>query len=176
MAMKVVETEPLTLRDLTLDDLEPLHRIFSDPITMSFWPAPFAEEDTRRWIQRALRDYETLGFGRRAVILKESGELIGDCGLLYTEVDGKSEYDLGYIIHHPYWGNGYATEAAEACKRYAVETLGIGRLVANMPVDHVASARVAEKIGMGCEKTFINAKNRNIATYLYVFTYLRRAR
>lgn len=77
------------------------------------------------------------------------------------------EHDLGYIVHHPHWSNGYATEAAEACKRYALETLGLRRLVANMPVEHTASARVAEKIGMTLEKTFDNPKNRGIETRLY---------
>lgn len=58
---------------------------------------------------------------------------------------------------------------AEACKRYAVATLGILRLVANMPMEHIASIRVAEKIGMTWEKTFNNRRNRGIATHLYVF-------
>ncbi len=167
METRVLETERLILRRLTPDDLEALHRIFSDSSTMSFWAAPFTEDDTRRWILRALRYYETLGFGRWAVVLKETGELIGDCGILRTEVDGKMEHDLGYVIHHPCWGSGYATEAAEACKHYAIETFGIRRLVANMPVEHTASARVAEKIGMTLEKTFDNPKNRGIETRLY---------
>lgn len=170
METRVLETERLILRHMTPDDFEALHRVFSDPITMSFWPAPFAEEDTRGWLERALHDYETLGFGHWASILKETGELVGSCGLLHTEVDGRMENDLGYIIHHPHWGNGYATEAAEACKRYAFETLGIRRLAANMPVDHTASARVAEKIGLRLEKTFENPRNRGIETYLYALT------
>lgn len=83
------------------------------------------------------------GFGRRAVISKETGELIGDRGLLYTEVAGNLEHVLAYTIHHLWRGNGYATEASEACKRYTLETPGIRRLVANVPVERTASARVA---------------------------------
>ena len=145
---RIVETERLILRPPVLDDFEALHRILSDPITMSFWPAPFAEEDTRRWISGSLKDHEEMGFGRRPIILKSSGEIVGDCGILRVEIAGETEYDLGYIIHHPYWGKGYASEAAQAYKRHAVERLGIRRLVANMPVDHAASVRVAEKLGM----------------------------
>ena len=164
---ETVETERLILRPPTREDSEALHRIFSDPTTMSFWPVPFTEDDTRRWISRSIQDHEESGFGRQPVILKTSGEIIGDCGVMRAEIAGKPEYDLGYIIHYPFWRNGYAVEAAEACKRHAVEQLGIRRLVANMPVDHKASIRVAEKVGMQREKTFRNPKNRDIETYLY---------
>lgn len=167
MKTQALETERLILRRLSMEDFGALHRVFSDPITMKFWPAPFTENETRRWISRAIHDYETLGFGRWALISKETGELIGDCGIMRLEVAGETENDLGYIIHHPHWGNGYATEAAGACKRYALETSGLRRLAANMPVEHTASARVAEKIGMTLEKTFHNPKNRGIETRLY---------
>jgi len=164
-----METKRLILRPPSLEDFEALHRIFSDPITMSFWPAPFTEEDTRRWISRSTQDHEETGFGRQPVILKFSGEIIGDCGIMLAEIAGEPEHDLGYIIHHPFWGNGYAIEAAGALKRRAVEQLGIRRLVANMPTDHAASIRVAEKLGMRREKTFRNERNRNIETHLYAF-------
>lgn len=165
---EMLETERLLLRPPDPGDFEALHRIFSDPVTMSFWPAPFTEEDTRQWISRSLRDHEEIGFGRRPVVLKSSGEVVGDCGIMRAEIAGKTEYDLGYIVYHPFWDNGYASEAAEACQRYAVEQLGIRRLVANMPTDHAASIRVAEKIGMHWEKTFRNPRNRDIETHLYV--------
>jgi len=166
---ETIETERLVLRPPVPDDLEALHRILSDPVTMSFWPVSFSEGDTRRWISHSLQDHEEMGFGRRPIILKSSGEIVGDCGILRAEVAGETEYDLGYIIHHPFWGKGYASEAAEACKRHAVERLGIRRLVANMPVDHAASIRVAEKVGMRWEKIFRNPRNRDIETHLYAF-------
>lgn len=164
-----IETERLLLRPPNPDDFEALHRIFSDPVTMSFWPAPFAEEDTRRWISHSLHDHEETSFSRRPVVLKSSGEVIGDCGIMRAEIAGTTEHDLGYIIHHPFWGNGYAVEAAEAWKCHAVEKLDVRRLVANMPVDHAASIRVAERIGMRWEKTFRNQRNRGIETHLYAF-------
>ena len=165
--MNVLQTERLLLRQQTLADTESLYRIFSDPITMSFWPSPFTLEATSKWIARNIHNYSQLGWGRWGVILKETQELIGDCGILLLEIDGVLEHDLGYIIHHPYWQYGYATEAAQACKKYGLETWKIPRLVANMPIDHLASIRVAQKIGMNWEKTFNNPKNRNIATHIY---------
>jgi RimJ/RimL family protein N-acetyltransferase len=166
----MLETSRLILRHFTEDDLGDLHPILSDPITMSFWPAPFSTDDTRRWITQNRLRYLEQGFGRLAIILKAGQLLIGDCGLVMSEIDGKPENDLGYIVSHPYWGQGYATEAAEACKQYGFQTLGLRRICANMPISHQASRRVAERLGMRLEKTFVNQRNRNIQTYLYSIT------
>ena len=160
-------SERLLLRRWTLDDLDALHAILSDPTTMRFWPAPLDRNATGAWIERNLQRYREDGFGRWALLLRRSGELIGDCGLMRLPVDGRVENDLGYIVHHPFQGHGYATEVAAACLRYAIDTLQLTRVVANMPADHHASARVAEKIGMHLERSFRNPRNRDLPTLLY---------
>ena len=165
--MTILETQRLILRPFAAGDLEALYRILSDPITMHFWPTPFSREQAEGWLNRHLSSYRDLGFGRLAVMLKESGELIGVCGIRRADIDGKVENDLGYIIFHPFWQRGYATEAAAACLRYGLETLQLQRVCANMAVDHQASRRVAEKIGMTLERTFHNRRNRDILTCLY---------
>jgi len=165
--MNILETKRLLLRQQTRADIESLHLIFADPVTMGFWPSPFTLETTKNWIARNIHSYSQLGFGRWAIILKETQDLIGDCGILLQEIDGVAEYDLGYIIHHPYWQQGYGTEAVGACKQYGLEILQLPRLVANMPINHFGSVRVAQKIGMTREKTFNNPKNRHIPTYVY---------
>lgn len=137
---------------------------------MAFWPEPFTIEQTRRWIERSKLSFETNGFGRFAVVLRESGKLIGDCGIMLSETDGVMENDLGYIIHSRYHRNGYGTEAAKVCLNYAFGKLRLTRLTANMEVNHTASVRVAEKIGMKKEKEFINKRNRNLLTCLYSLT------
>ena len=86
---------------------------------------------------------------------------------MISEIDGKQEYDLGYIIHYPYWHNGFAVEAADACEDYAFNQLNLQRLCANMPYNHEGSRKTAEKIGMIREKEFYNSRNRDILTYLY---------
>jgi ribosomal-protein-alanine N-acetyltransferase len=80
---------------------------------------------------------------------------------------GQREHDLGYIIHHPYWRQGYGLECARACLEYGIHTLGLRRIVANMAHDHIASARVAERLGMRREASFHHPRNRNILTYVY---------
>ncbi len=165
--MVVVESERLYLRRFTLDDVSALHTVFSDPITMRSWPAPFTPDATLGWIERNIASYVERGFGRWAVVERASGTLIGDCGIGLLEVADVTEHDLGYIIHHPYWDHGYATEIAGVVKEYAITELGVPRLVANMPTDNIASRRVAEKIGMRLEKIFNNRRNRDLPTYLY---------
>ncbi len=166
--MIVIETPRLILRQFESRDLEDLHRILSDATTMSFWPAPFTREETQKWLERRLDSYRENGPARLAVILREENVLIGDCGLVRAEIDRGPENDLGYIIHHAFWRYGYGTEAAEACMRYGFDTLQLHRICANMPVDHIASRRVAERLDMRLEKLFENTRNRNILTCLYV--------
>lgn len=169
MRHHAIETDRLRLRPWTQDDHQALQRILGDPITMQFWPAPFTPEQTRAWLARSLDQYVTPGYGRLAVTLRESEAIIGDCGVLDAEIDGAREHDLGYIIHHRYWRQGYAVEAAGACLSHAIHTLGLQRVVANMAIDHLGSIRVAERLGMRRERAFANARNRGIMTYLYVF-------
>lgn len=167
--MNVIETERLILREWkdSEEDKAQLHEILSSPITMRFWPAPFSLEQTEAWIKNNIARYRQLGFGRWAVVLKKENQIIGDCGVILAEINGRQENDLGYIIHHPYWHQGFATEAALACKDYAFSKLGLKRLCANMPVDHEGSIKTAVKLGMKLEKEFYNSRNRNIRTYLY---------
>lgn len=163
----IIETPRLELREYQADAVMALHVILSDLITMQFWPAPFTPEATSKWIERQVGSYAERGYGRWAVIDKESGEQIGDAGFMDANINGRDEVDLGYIIHYPYWRQGFAVEAAAACLAYARARLPIGRVVANMPHDHLASRRVAERLGMSYAGEFLNARNRNIRTLLY---------
>jgi len=99
--------------------------------------------------------YEKYGFGLWATILKENNRLIGRCGLLYQEVEGKKELEIAYLIEHNYWRKGLATEAAEAVIKIAFEKYNFRRIVAFIKSQNIASVRVAEKIGMKCEKEVV---------------------
>ena len=78
------------------------------------------------------------------------------------------ENDLGYIIGKQYWHQGYATEAAQGCVELAREKKWFNRVVLNMAHDHTASRRVAERLGATLETRFVNPKNRDISTNLFV--------
>ncbi|MCR8642396.1 GNAT family N-acetyltransferase [Paenibacillus sp. N1-5-1-14] len=167
MSVAVIETERLILRSYTTQDAEMAYTFLSDPITMSFWSNPLNREQALNWVNRSMEQEREYGYGRWLVLLKETGTVIGDCGLLRSEINGQLENDLGYILHHSYWKQGYAVEAAQACLNYGLSPLKLDSICTNMPFDHTASRRVSEKIGMEFELAFINKKNRDIRTLLY---------
>lgn len=165
--MVLIISQRLSLRPFQQSDLLPLAGILSDEISMAFWPRPFTVLEVQHRIDRNIYVNQTQGIGRLAIIHNESGELIGDCGLSFSTINDKEELDIGYIVSPAYWNIGVATEAANACLNGMNEYIGECRIVANMPIEHHASQRVAIKLGMTLECTFINKRNRNQLTYLY---------
>ena len=148
-----LETKRLVLRPMQATDLEPLLLIFTDPKVMAaFDHPPFTREQMQRWLQRNLDHQYQFGYGLFSVILKETGELIGDCGLEYMEDQGAAE--LGYDFRSDVWNQGYATEAACAVRDYAFEVLKLPRLISLIRVGNLASKRVAEKVGMTLAEEF----------------------
>lgn len=164
----LLETERLFLRAYDWRDLDQLHAILSDPVTMKFWPAPFTLDQSQQWMRQSMEMY-AVGFGRLGVFLKSDGSLIGDAGLRVSDIDSKKENDLGYIIQAKYWGHGYGVEGAAAVLKYGVDKLDLKRICANMPVNHLDSKKVAIRLGMKLEKEFKNTRNHNVLTYLYVY-------
>lgn len=165
--MVPIDTPRLIIRPYTPDDLDALDAILSDPETLVFWEKPYTREETRGSIERNIQSTDKNGFGRWAVILKDTGLLIGLCGIVRMESDGREVNDLGYIFHRDYWGQGYATEAARAVMGYAFEVLELDSVTANMPWNHDASRRVAERLGMARIGEFSNPRNRGIRTLIY---------
>ncbi|MGQ0670375.1 MAG: GNAT family N-acetyltransferase [Actinomycetota bacterium] len=148
----LLETERLTLRMYKLGDLDDLFSILGDAETMRYYPRPYTREDTLAWIEDCLDRYGRDGFGHLAVLLKETGELVGNCGLAVRLADGREEVEIGWHVRRSHWGLGIAPEAAGACRDYAFGPLGLERLISLVrPVNH-PSRRVAEKIGMSVEK------------------------
>jgi len=142
-----LETSRLVLREMRSADVESLHRLFSDSLLMRFWPV-FTRAETEEWVESSLRSYAQVGYGLWAVTFKGNDEAIGDCGMVRHEVDGAMESGIGWHLLREHWGQGFATEAAEASRDYAFVQLGVERLVASIHPENYASRRVAEKIGM----------------------------
>jgi len=148
MATLHLETDRLELRPLALDDLDELASLLGDAEALTFWGGPLDREGTRHWIERNLARYEADGFGRCAVTLLATRELVGDCGLITTVVEGQPVVELGWIVRRSQWGKGIATESAAAWRDFAFETAGLERIVSMVNAENVASRRVAEKLGM----------------------------
>lgn len=143
-----LETKRLILREYTFDDFEDLYEIVSDGETMKHYPKTFDQEKTRNWIQRNIENYRIFGFGLWAVVLKESGKMIGDCGVTMQTINGKIKPETGYHIHKDYQNKGYATEAAKKCKEFIFENTTFNRIYSYMKYTNVASYSVAIKNGM----------------------------
>jgi len=146
--MNVLETTRLALRNFSPDDAEALGLVLSDPETMRFYPAPFDRVGVEQWISRNMRRYAENGHGLWAVVLKSSGELIGDCGLTVQDLDDVHEIEIGYHVRRDLWGQGLATEAARACRDYGFAQLPVERIISLIRPENVGSRRVAEKNGM----------------------------
>lgn len=144
----LLETERLLLRKFDKDDLPALHTIMEKPEVMYAWEHGFTKNDIRKWLNRQLTRYHKDGFGYFAVILKENGYLIGQVGLLKSEIDGKEVIELGYIFNNDYWHQGYCMEAANACIRHAFSMLNADALYCSIRPENLPSVRVAEKLGM----------------------------
>lgn len=144
-----LETERLLLRPMQTDDVDALLPIFSDPRVMaSFGGVLFDRAQMAWWVQRNLDHQRRYGYGLFSVILKDSGLLIGDCGLERMDVLGRVETELGYDFRSDYWGLGLATEAASAVRDFAFDTLKLHRIICLIRQGNQGSRRVAERIGM----------------------------
>lgn len=116
----ILETERLYLREMNQRDFVALCKILQDDETMYAYEGAFSNEETQGWLDRQISRYRKWGFGLWAVILKETDEMIGQCGLTMQPWKNEEVLEIGYLFNRIYWHRGYALEAAEACKEYAL--------------------------------------------------------
>lgn len=164
----IIETERLILREYTQDDFKELYEILSDPVTMQHYPKPYDEAGTKRWLDWSLNNYATYGFGLWAVVLKETGTFIGDCGLTMQPIDGQQLPEIGYHIHKDHWRRGYAKEAAKAVRDWAFENRNFDTLYSYMHHTNVASYSTAQAVGMQRIKEYTDEKDGIL--YVYAIT------
>jgi RimJ/RimL family protein N-acetyltransferase len=149
LAMReIIATERLVLREMSMDDLPAMSEIVRDERTMYAWGHAWSEEETAAGIEKQLRAYKEDGFGRWAAVLKETRKVIGMCGLLWCETDRDRVLEIGYLFNRAYWHNGYAAEAAIACKLYAFDVLGCDEVFSLVRDTNYPSMNVAIRSGM----------------------------
>ena len=149
-----LKTERLLLRGFTLKDAPDVQRLAGErdvARTLLSVPHPYEDGIAEEWISGQRPAFERGEGVNFAVVLRERRELCGSCGMLINSRDANAE--LGYWIGVPYWGQGYATEAAREVVRYAFEQLGLHRIYAAHFGTNPASGRVLQKIGMSYEGT-----------------------
>ena len=160
-----LETKRLYIRPFRIEDASELHKIFGDSKVMEHIPSGPSQrlEETQRRLAKIIEWQEKDGFSLWALIHKETGKLIGDCGLIPVEGRGP-EIELSYDIAYEFWGRGYATEAARECLKYGFENLKLEHIIALTYADHNASLRVMQKIGMNYKKS-VHHYDRDLVQY-----------
>ncbi len=154
-----METERLILRPITMADENAWYEILSDADTMRYYPAPFSREKVRQWIHWSRENYEKHGFGLWAVVLKENGKFIGDCGITLQNIHGQMLPEIGYHLHKSHQGKGYATEAARLCLKLAFEKYHFPAVYCYMKHDNWPSMGVAGRMGMVLKEIYPDAAN-----------------
>ena len=144
----ILETERLLLREMTQEDYAALAAVLQDREAMFAYEHAFSDTETQAWLDRMLERYRTDGFGLWAVVLKSAGEMIGQCGLTWQRVPEGEVLEIGYLFQRRHWKQGYAIEAARACKAYAFDTLLADEVFSIVRDNNIASMNVAIRNGM----------------------------
>lgn len=148
MSMKVIaETDRLLLRELQPTDAQFFYDLNANPKVIQYTgnTAFQTVEEAREFLQ-SYSDYRENGYGRWAVVLKETGRVVGWCGLKLEEETQQT--DIGFRFFEEDWGKGYATESAQACLKVGFETFQLKEIVGRAMKANIASIRVLEKLGL----------------------------
>ena len=141
-----LETPRLRIRPYHSSDLDDVYEVLRDPAVFWWVTEPFTRERAAVWLADEIRFLAREHAGRHAVVLKETGRVIGGVGLVPRDLEHGREIELGYHLRHDLWGNGYATEAGEACVAQAAAS-GLTRVIALIYVDNPRSDAVARRLG-----------------------------
>lgn len=146
----IIETERLYLREMTEHDFDELYKVLADSNNMQYYPYLFDEYRVRSWIQRNIDRYRIFGFGLWVVCLKETGEVIGDCGLTMQIINGQIKPEIGYHIRTDKQRKGYAKEAASAVRDWTFNNTTFNVIYSYMKYTNVPSYKTA--ISWGCKQ------------------------
>jgi [ribosomal protein S5]-alanine N-acetyltransferase len=144
-----IETARLRLRRYVEGDVELVHRLMSNPRVMRYYPALYDLDRSRTVLEKVLASYRTAGYSLLAVEQRSDGSYVGQVGLLHwDDVDAREDVEVAYMLLPEYWGVGYATEAAQACRDWAFANLGVDRVVSFIDTKNRPSIAVAKRNGM----------------------------
>ncbi len=165
--MKVLETDRLVLRKLTLEDAPFILQLVNEPSWIQFIGDRGVRnlEDARNYMLKGpMSMYEQVGFGLYLVELKEGGVPMGMCGLIKR--DNLPDVDIGFAFLPRFWGQGYAYEAASAVMAYGRNALGLKRIVAITDPDNHSSIKLLERLGLKFEQ-FIQLSGDSLTLKLF---------
>jgi RimJ/RimL family protein N-acetyltransferase len=166
-----LETDRLILRNIQLSDIEGMFELDSDPEVHKYLGnKPFTvKSQTENNIKEIIKQYESYGIGRWALVNKQTNEFMGWSGLKFNTItiNGFTNcYDVGYRIIKRFWGKGYATESSIAALDYGFNTLNLDTIFGITEKDNIASHHILLKIGLNYIEDFYDDKlNLNLRWY-----------
>jgi RimJ/RimL family protein N-acetyltransferase len=145
-----LRTERLLLRRWRDTDREPFAAMNADPVVMEFFPKLLTPAESDDFVDRIEHAFEARGWGLWAVEVAEHGAFAGFVGLWPADFDAPftPAVEIGWRLNSPFWGKGYAPEAARAALQFGFEQLGLDEIVSFTAVINQRSQRVMQKIGM----------------------------
>jgi len=154
------KTTRLAFRTWSNNDLTAFAKLCADPEVMRYFPSALSKDETQNYIDRLIAHQEEHGHCYYAVELLETKEFIGFIGLAYQSYESYFTpcVDIGWRLKKEAWGNGYATEGAKACLKYAFENLGIKEIYSTTTHNNEPSEKVMQKLGMQKLENFVHPK------------------
>ncbi|MCM3129460.1 MULTISPECIES: GNAT family protein [unclassified Paenibacillus] len=148
-----LKTERLLLRKLTRTDSKEIYTIWSDPKVTTYMniAAMHSVQEAEDMIDLLDQASKTEDGFRWAIILRESGAVIGSCGYNYWQLQGAFRGEIGYELASSHWRKGYMTEALQAVLQYGFETMGLNRIEALVDPRNTASQQLLHALSFQCE-------------------------
>ena len=136
---------------------------------MYAYEGAFSDDEVQEWLDKQIFRYQKWNFGLWAAVLKETDKMIGQCGLTMQQWKDQEVLEIGYLFERSHWHQGYATEAAKACKQYAFEKLNASEVCSIIRDSNTASQNVAMRNGMVMKDQWIkHYKGVDMPHYRYV--------
>jgi RimJ/RimL family protein N-acetyltransferase len=164
----LIETDRLLLRRFVQADFDDLCEMLQDLDVMSAWEHTFSDAQVQDWLDRQLERYKKCSVGYWAAVEKESGKIIGQIGLVWSELSGETVLEPGYILKKACWHKGFALEGAKACVDYAFNEVGVKNIYISIRPENIASLKIAEKLGAKISgKHYVHYNNKDMLHLVY---------
>jgi len=164
----IIETNRLYFRKLNNNDFTDLCEMLQDIDVMYAWEHIFSESQVNEWIQRQLDRYKKDGVGIFAMIEKETGEMVGQGGLVWGDIEDARVLEVTYMLKKAHWHKGFALEGAQGCANYAFNELGVSKVFMPIRPENIASIKVAEKLGAKVNGQYVKKYNKDMLHLIYV--------
>jgi RimJ/RimL family protein N-acetyltransferase len=149
----ILTTARLRLRELRTTDFEAFARIHADAEVMRFLGGVASPAESWRKLAMLVGHWYLRGFGMWAVESLATGELVGRVG--FHQPEGWPDFELGWTIGREHWGQGYATEAAQAALAYGFVKMSRAHVISLIHPQNVRSIAVARRLGESYEGDFV---------------------